>query len=329
MLTKARRGEAEWNRLAWPPVALLVLAIPVVFGDGFYLNVLNFVALYSMIALGLCLLVGYGGQLSISHSAFFAIGAYASAIFCLKLGWHPIPAMAAAQVVSGLISWGIGAAVLRLKGHYLAIATLSFTMIVGIAIKEMTWLTGGLQGLGSIPNLSFGKFAIDSDLRFYYVAWPVVMALLLFAINLVDSRLGRAFRAIKEGEDVARLFAVNAKAYKIKLFVLSSIYASIAGSLFAHFVTFISPAAASVVFAIDIILVLALGGFTMLWGAMVGAAALTFLNEYLASFADYKRVVYGLALVAIMMFFPNGLVVGARSVALRIAQLLRLRREAG
>lgn len=300
------------NKLAWIIVSAGVLLFPLVFGKGYYLSVMNFIALYSIVAIGLCLLTGYGGQLSISHSAFFAIGAYSSAIFSLRFGLHPIVAVLASQLVSGVAAWGIGAVVLRLKGHYLAIATLSFTMIIGVLIKEMAWLTGGLQGLSSIPPLSLGKFSFSTDWRFYFLVWPVTLLLLLFSLNLVDSRMGRIFRATKENEDIARLFGANVKNYKVKLFILSSIYASLAGSLYAHFVAFVSPVTASIMFAIDIIMILAFGGFTILWGAMLGAASLTFLNEYLTVFAEYKRVIYGGALILIMLFFPNGLLEGLK-----------------
>jgi branched-chain amino acid transport system permease protein len=300
------------NRVAWIIVSAGILILPVIVGKGYYLSVMNFIALYSMVALGLCLLTGYGGQLSISHSAFFAIGAYSSAIFSLRSGLHPVLAVLLSQIVSGLAAWGIGAVVLRLKGHYLAIATLSFTMIVGVLIKEMAWLTGGLQGLSSIPPFSAGGLLFNSDWRFYFLVWPVTLLLLLFSLNLVDSRMGRIFRATKENEDIARLFGADVKKYKVKLFVLSSIYASLAGSLYAHFVTFVSPVTASIMFAIDIIMILAFGGFTMLWGAMLGAASLTFLNEYLTVFAEYKRAIYGGALILIMLFFPNGILEGLK-----------------
>ncbi|MCP4622726.1 MAG: branched-chain amino acid ABC transporter permease [bacterium] len=289
--------------------------MPLLLGDGYYLNVMNFIALYSIVALGLCLLTGYAGQLSISHSAFFAIGAYASAVLCLRYNFHPLISIPSSQAFSALSAWGIGAVVLRLKGHYLAIATLSFTIIVGVVIIEMAWLTGGLQGLSTIPSISFGQFMVDSDWRFYFVVWPVTLLLLLFALNLVDSRIGRIFRATKESEDIARMFGADVKKYKVKVFVLSSVYASLAGSLYAHFVTFISPATGSIMFAIDIILILAFGGFTILWGAMLGAASLTFLNEYLTIFADYKRAIYGLSLIVIMLFFPNGLLQGLKDTA--------------
>lgn len=300
------------SRMAWAGVTLGVLVLPLVVGSGFYLNVLNFIALYSMVAIGLSLLVGYCGQLSISHSAFFAIGAYASAILSTRAGLPAAAAVIVSQCITPVLAWGIGVVVLRLGGHYLAIATLSFTIIVEILIKEMTPLTGGLQGLSSIPPITLGGVALDSDFRFHFLVWPVTMLLFLFALNLVDSRLGRALRAIREGEIVARLFGVDARRYKVKVFVLSSVFASIAGSLYAHFVTFVSPAVASLMFAIDIIMVLALGGFTLLWGALLGVAALTVLNEYLTPFADYKRAIYGLALIVIMLFFPNGLLPGLR-----------------
>jgi len=312
------------NIWAWWVVAAGVLLLPLLLGDGYYLNVMNFIALYSIVAMGLCLLTGYAGQLSISHSAFFAIGAYSSAIFCLRYNFHPLISVPLSQAISMLVAWGIGSVVLRLKGHYLAIATLSFTIIVGVLIIELAGLTGGLQGLSSIPSISFGNFLIDSDLRFYFVVWPVTLLLLLFALNLVDSRGGRIFIATKESEDITRLFGADVKKYKVKVFILSSVFASLAGSLYAHFVTFISPATGSIMFAIDIIMVLAFGGFTILWGAMIGAASLTFLNEYLTIFVDYKRAIYGLSLIVIMLFFPNGLLQGLKDTA---GLLLKLRRR--
>jgi branched-chain amino acid transport system permease protein len=281
---------------------------------------MNFIALYSMIALGLCLLVGYGGQLSISHAAFYAIGAYSSAIFCLRLGLHPLIAIVLSQCISALIAWGIGAVVLRLRGHYLAIATLSFGIIIEVLLREMEWLTGGLQGLSGIPVISIFGFNFDTDMRFYYLAWPVTLLLLLFALNLVNSRMGRVFRAIREGEGIAALFGVNVRKYKVKLFIVSSVYASLAGSLFAHYVTYISPAAGSLMFAIEIILIIAIGGYTTIWGAVIGVVAITFLNEYLALFAEYKQIIYGATLILIMIFFPNGLLGGLKDFMVRFIQ---------
>jgi branched-chain amino acid transport system permease protein len=313
----------SWDKIAWSATILGIVILPILLGDGFYLNLMNFIALYAMVALGLCLLVGYGGQLSISHAAFYAIGAYSSAILCLRLGLHPIIAIILSQCLSALIAWGIGAVVLRLRGHYLAIATLSFAMIVEVLLRELPWLTGALQGLSGIPVISVAGFAFDTDMRFYYFVWPVNMLLLLFALNLVNSRMGRVFRAIREDEGVAAIFGADVRRYKIKLFILSSVYASMAGSLFAHYVTYISPAAGSIMFAIEIILVIAIGGYTMIWGAILGVAAITYLNEYLAFFAEYKRTVYGIALIVIMIFFPHGLFEGLKTSTTSLLKAVR------
>ena len=300
----------DYSRLAWPVVTAGLLLLPLVFGRGFYLNILDFIGLYSMIAVGLCLLVGYGGQLSISHGAFFAIGAYGSAILSLRASLPPALAVPATQFLVAIVAWAIGAIVLRLRGHYLAIATLSFSIVVAVLIKELSWLTGGLQGLSGVPPIAAGGFVFDTDLRVYFLIWPIALLILLFALNLVDSPLGRVFRSIKEDEDAARVFGVSASAIKIRLFVLSSVAASLSGSLYAHWIGFVSPAAASILFAIDVILILALGGFTLLWGAMAGTAAITLLEEYLTTFAEYKRTIFGAALVALVMFFPRGLLPG-------------------
>ncbi len=306
------------NMAAWIAISAGLIILPFVLGDGYYLSVMNFIALYSIVAIGLCLLTGYGGQLSMAHAAFFGMGAYTSAILSTRFGLNPLISIPIAQVVAASAAWSIGSVVLRLKGHYLAIATLSFTIIVEILIIETAWLTGGLQGLSSIPYIFFGDFIIDTDWRFYFIIWPITMLLLLFSLNLVNSRMGRIFRATKENEDIVRLFGADVKKYKVKLFVLSSVFASLAGSFYAHFVSFVSPSAGSIMFAIDIIMVLAFGGFTILWGALLGATSLTFLNEYLTMFADYKRAIYGAALILIMLFFPSGLLEGLKDSISRL-----------
>lgn len=299
----------------WLALAALLLAAPLALGSGYLLNTLNFVAIYALPAIGLCLLVGYCGQLSISHAAFFALGAYASGILSKRYGVSPWLALLLAQLFAALVAAGIGWVVLRLRGHYLAIATLSFTIIVEVLIKELGALTGGLQGLSGIARLSFFGSPIATDLAFHFLLWPITLAALWFALNLAHSRLGRAYRAIKEGESAATLLGVDVNRHKIGIFVVSSVFASVGGSLYAHFVTFVSPAAGSVMFAIDIILVLAFGGFDRIWGAMLGVFALTYLNEYAVAFADYKRAAFGLALVIIMSFFPTGLLTGLGALA--------------
>lgn len=307
----------------WFAFALFMLTLPLLLGGGYYINTLNFVAIYALPALGLCLLVGYCGQLSISHSAFFAIGAYASASLSVRFGFSTWLALVLAQVFAAIVAVFIGWVVLRLRGHYLAVATLSFTIIIEVLIKELPSLTGGLQGLSGIPRLGIAGMPVASDLAFYWLVWPVTLVCLWFALNIARSRIGRVFRAIREGEAVTGLLGVDVRSYKIQAFVLSSLLASLGGSLYAHFVTFVSPAAGSVMFAIDIILVLAFGGFDRIWGAMLGVFALTYLNEYAVAFADYKRLVYGVTLVVIVSIFPAGLLPGLIGLSRLVLRKLR------
>jgi branched-chain amino acid transport system permease protein len=314
----------SWNTLRVGLVVIVMLALPLLFGRGYYLNTLNFVALLALPAIGLSLLSGLCGQLAISHGAFFAIGAYGSAILSLKLGLNPLLATALAQLLVIGVSAAIGAVVLRLRSHYLAIATLSFAIIVEALIKEWPQLTGGQQGMIGIPPYQLGGMRLDNDASVYFAYWPVTMLLLWFALNLAQSRVGRVLRAIREGEPVVDSLGISATQHKTLIYCVSSVFAGLGGSMYAHFVGFVTPANGSIMFAIDIIMVLALGGFDKLWGALVGIALITLLNEYALGFADYKRIILGVGLVSVMLVFPRGLLPGLFELGQR--QLQRMAR---
>lgn len=287
-----------------------MLLVPVLFGTGYYINMMIFIAILALPAMGLSLLSGLSGQLAISHGAFFAIGAYGSAILSTRVGMNPVLSTMLAQILVVAIAAGIGAVVLRLRSHYLAIATLSFAIIVELVIEEWRGLTGGMQGMLGIPPLGlFGREA-SSDVEFYYIYWPVTALMLWFALNLSTSRIGRVLRAIREGEPIVGSLGIHAAEYKTGIYVVSSVFAGIGGALYAHFVGFVTPATGSIMFAIEIIMVLALGGFDRLWGALVGVALITLLNEYALGFADYKKIILGVTLIAVMLVFPRGLLPG-------------------
>lgn len=304
-----------WNAARVAIAYVAVAAIPLFFGVGYHLNILNYIAVIALPALGLSLLAGLCGQLAISHGAFFAIGAYGSSILSVKAGWDPLAATLATQCLIVVVSAGIGWLVLRLRGHYLAIATLSFSIIVEVLIKEWPALTGGMQGMSGIPPYRIGPWRLDDDLKVFLVYWPVVFLVLWFALNIGDSRIGRILRAIREGEPVVDSVGLRSAYYKSLIFVLSSVLAGLGGSLYAHFLGFVTPATGSIMFAIDIIMILALGGFDRLWGALVGVVLITLLNEYALGFADYKRIVLGFGLVAVMLVFPRGLLPGLWDLA--------------
>ncbi len=306
-----------WNSGRVLVVALCMFALPSVFGHGYYLNTLNFVAVFALPAIGLSLLSGLCGQLAISHGAFFAIGAYGSAILTLRLGLNPLLASALTQAIVIVISAAIGSLVLRLRGHYLAIATLSFSIIVEVLIKESPRLTGGQQGMTAIPPYHLGALRLDSDVAVYFAYWSMTLLLLWFALNLAQSRIGRIMRAIREGEPVVDSLGISAAQNKTLIYIVSSVFAGLGGSMYAHFVAFVTPATGSIMFAIDIIMVLALGGFDRLWGALIGVALITLLNEYALGFADYKRIILGFSLVSVMLVFPRGLLPGLIELLLR------------
>ncbi len=302
------------NILSLLILAGVILALPLGLGNSYYLNVLVFVGIYSLITIGLSLLMGYTGQISLGHAAFFGLGAYTSGVLSTKFGVSPWLALLAAIFVTGGIAFLIGAPALKLKGHYLAMATLAFGYIVFIVFNQASSLTGGPSGFGQIPRFRLGNFLLRSDVHYYYLVWTLVIVVLLVSLNIIHSRVGRALRSIHEGELTANIMGVNTAKYKIQVFVLSAVYASLAGSLYAHFITFLNPTPFGFHFSIVLVAMVAVGGMASVWGAMIGAALLTILPEYLRAFHDYDILIYGSILLVIMMFLPQGLFAGILSL---------------
>jgi len=302
------------NILSLLILAGVILALPLGLGNSYYLNVLVFVGIYSLITIGLSLLMGYTGQISLGHAAFFGLGAYTSGVLSTKFGVSPWLALLAAIFVTGGIAFLIAAPALKLKGHYLAMATLAFGYIVFIVFNQASSLTGGPSGFGQIPRFRLGNFLLRSDVHYYYLVWTLVIVVLLVSLNIIHSRVGRALRSIHEGELTANIMGVNTAKYKIQVFVLSAVYASLAGSLYAHFITFLNPTPFGFHFSIVLVAMVAVGGMASVWGAMIGAALLTILPEYLRAFHDYDILIYGSILLLIMMFLPKGLFAGILSL---------------
>ncbi len=302
------------NILSLLILAGVILALPLGLGNSYYLNVLVFVGIYSLITIGLSLLMGYTGQISLGHAAFFGLGAYTSGVLSTKFGVSPWLALLAGIFVTGGIAFLIAAPALKLKGHYLAMATLAFGYIVFIVFNQASSLTGGPSGFGQIPRFRLGNFLLRSDVHYYYLVWTLVIVVLLVSLNIIHSRVGRALRSIHEGELIANIMGVNTAKYKIQIFVLSAVYASLAGSLYAHFITFLNPTPFGFHFSIVLVAMVAVGGMASVWGAMIGAALLTILPEYLRAFQDYDILIYGSILLLIMMFLPQGLFAGILSL---------------
>ncbi|UCG13526.1 MAG: branched-chain amino acid ABC transporter permease [Deltaproteobacteria bacterium] len=276
---------------------------------GHYLDVMIFVGIYALIAMGLSLLMGYAGQISLGHAAFFGLGAYTSGILCVQLSLSPWLAMGAGAALTALIAYVVGVPSLKLKGHYLAMATLGFGVIVHIFLNEEVALTGGPSGFSDIPGLKLWGFSLDDELRYYILVWCFVLLALIFSLNVIHSRIGRALRSLHDSEVAADAMGVETSKFKITIFVLSAIYASIAGSLYTHYVGFLSPSSFDLFLSIKLVMMVVVGGMHTIWGALVGTWLLTFLgNEWLHVFHDFDILVYGGILLGIVMFLPGGLV---------------------
>lgn len=318
------------NTLAVLVFALTIALLPRAFGEIYYLSILVFVGIYCLITLGLSLLMGYAGQISLGHAAFYGIGAYTSGLLTTRLQWNPWLAMAAAIALSGVLAWLIGRRTLRLTGHYLAMGTLALGMIVYVVFEAWIGLTGGPSGFGSIPRLRIGALAIKTELQFYYLVWGCVLAALVLCLHVVHSRVGRALRAIHGSETAAQAMGIDTAQYKVQVFVLSACLAALAGSLYAHYVTFISPTTFDFKFSVTLLTMVAVGGMSNLWGAMAGTALLAALPEYLKSFDQYYLLIYGGILIVIMLFMPQGLIVGLGRILERaMARLVDRGKSAG
>ncbi|MBI2155933.1 MAG: branched-chain amino acid ABC transporter permease [Candidatus Rokubacteria bacterium] len=284
-------------------IALLPLAVP----SRYYLNVMIFAGIHVLLTVGLNLVMGYAGQVSLGHAGFYGLGAYASGVLTVKYGVNPWVAMAAALGLSLLVGLAIGIPSLHLQGYYLGMATLGFGIILHILFVELLPFTGGPSGLVGIPEISLLGVKLNTDTRYYYLVWVVVGAVLLFAFHLVDSRVGRALRAIQGDETAAALMGINTWLAKVRIFVTAAAFASVAGSLYAHYVTFLSPDSFGFGFSIDLIVMVIVGGTRSIWGSVLGAVLLTILPEYLRGLKDYDILVYGAVVILVVMFVPSGI----------------------
>jgi len=275
--------------------------------NPYYINVMVFVGINTIIVVGLNLLMGYAGQISLGHAAFYGIGAYCSGLLTAKYGCSPWLALPAAVALTASVAYLIGLPTLRLKGHYLAMATLGFGMVVYIVLRQLSWLTGDSSGLLGIPGISIGRFKLDTDLKYYFLVWTMAVGVLMLSRNIVNSRIGRALRAVEGSETAARTLGVDTARYKLQVFALSAAYAGLAGFLYAHFMGFIGPPTFGFKFSIELVTMVVVGGMASIWGSVLGAAFLTILPECLRVAADYDIVIYGLLLMVVMIFMPKGL----------------------
>lgn len=287
-----------------------LLLLPFGLTNDYYLNVCIIACLNALIVVGLNLLIGFAGQVSLGHAAFFGLAAYTSAIVTTTLHWPVFLGLPAALVIVFLAALAIGIPALKLQGHYLAMATLGFGIIVHIILNETTGLTHGPSGFVGIPPLSAFGYIITSDRTYYYLVAIVLSLAVFFAQNLVHSRFGRALLAIHVSEKAAQMAGINIARFKLMIFIFSALLAGVAGFLYAHHLKFVAPSSFGFNHSVLFIAMVVLGGMTHIFGAILGAFFLSLLPEFLRSFEQTEYLVYGTLLIFCMMYLPDGLAGG-------------------
>ena len=290
----------------WLVIALL-LVLPFVLPNSFYLDLAVRMAINAVIVLGLNLLIGFAGQISLGHAGFLGIGAYASAVLPTHFGWHPLLAMGAGAVATGLLAALVARPIFKLKGHYLAMATLGLGIIINIALRNEAQWTGGPDGM-PVPAMGLFGFELSNDKQWYWVVAGVLAVSVWASLNLIDSPFGRALRALHGSEVASQVVGVDVVRYKVAIFVLSAVFASLMGSITAHYVGFVSPNFADFFHSIELVTMVVIGGMASVYGSLVGAVLLTALPQALASFEGWETVAFGGILMLCMIFLPKGLV---------------------
>ena len=294
-------------------LGLAVLAYPWLAPSDYLLRVGNVVLVYAVLALGLNFTVGWTGQVSLGHAGFWGIGAYTTAILTAKLAaWSPWGAMALGATLAGLTGVLLGLPTLRLKGHYLALATIGFGEVVQLVFNNWRPVTGGADGVSGIPVLAIGPFAFDTERRMFYLLLVAVALLTVGAARIRDSGFGRAFMAVRDNELAADVAGVPTTSVKTLAFALGAAYAGLAGALYAHLLRYVSPDVFGFEQSLLILSMLVIGGLGSLAGALVGALVGVALPELLRIFGVYYMAVYALLVILVIVFMPTGLVGVAR-----------------
>ncbi len=285
----------------------IFLAMGFFIKNPFVLNMISISALTAIVIVGLNLLLGYAGQVSLGHAGFVAMGAYISSVLVINMNLNPWFAIFVAALITTAFAVVIGFPTLKLKGHYLAMATLAIGQIIYMLANNLVSITGGHQGLTGIPMLSVGGFVFDTEKKFYFFSWIVVLIFVWLSFRIIGSHYGRALKAIHEKEAAALSFGVNVHLYKVFIFGLSAFYAAIAGALYAFYIGFISPSSFSLLKSIDYIVMVFVGGIDSIFGSILAAVILGSLPNILTFLQDYWPIVNGGLLVGATMFMPKGL----------------------
>ncbi len=286
-------------------LGLLLIAFPFVLPGSFFIDIGVRICLSSVMVIGLNLLMGYTGQISIGHAGFFGIGAYASGILSATYGWPPAVALIFGVCLASLIAFITAKPILKLQGHYLAMATLGLGIIISMVFTNEIAFTGGPDGM-QVPPFSLWGFELRTEYNWYATSASLLVLVTWLSINLIDSPAGRALKAIHGSTTAANVAGIDSTSYKVKIFVLSAALASVSGSLMAHYVGLITPAYAGIFHSIELVTMVVVGGMASIFGSILGVAIILVLPQALSATEGWEIVIFGTILIVIMIFFPSG-----------------------
>lgn len=285
----------------------VLLVLPWVVPNSYYMDLAIRIGINAIIVIGLNLLIGFAGQISLGHAGFLGIGAYASAVLPTHFAWHPLLAMAAGAAATAVIAAVVARPIFKLKGNYLAMATLGLGIIINIVLRNEAQWTGGPDGM-PVPAMALFGFELSTDRHWYWVVAAMLTFSVWASLNMIDSPFGRALRALHGSEVAAQVVGVNIVRYKVTIFVMSAVFASIMGSVTAHYMAFVTPNFADFFHSVELVTMVVVGGMASVFGSIIGAVLLTALPQALATFEGWETVVFGAVLMLCMIFLPKGLV---------------------
>jgi branched-chain amino acid transport system permease protein len=298
----------SWRIMGFFVCLLALLLLPFLGVTEYYLRLIDVAGIYVVLALGLNIIVGLAGQMSFAHAGFFAIGSYSAALLAVKWGAPFWVGFIGAGIVAAVFAVVVGLPTLKLETKYLSMATIGFSEIVRLVLLNTPSISYGADGIRNIPYPQLGSFVFNTDTRLYFFIMFFAIAAIVATGRLKDSRIGRAFEAIKENTLGAELMGVKTTYNKVLAFTLSAIFTALGGALYAHLMAYISPDAYGFGESAKVLCMVFLGGVGTVAGPVLGAFILTFLPEVLRGLQQYYMVIYAIGVIIILIFAPSGLV---------------------
>jgi branched-chain amino acid transport system permease protein len=310
-----RKGVQPFSWKAMIAFTIVIVVLPFILSTSFYITKATFAGIYTIIAVGLGLLMGFAGQISLGQAAFYGVGAYSTAVLSTTYGLNPWLTLVISMAAPALIAYLLGHTMARLHGYYLAMATLAFGIVIHVLLVEWKTVTKGASGFYGIPKIELFGFTFKQGLSYYYLVWAFALIVILISLNIIHSRIGRALRSIHDSEVASSAMGVDTGKYKMQVFILSSMFAGLAGWLFAHMSYSISPGSFGLNGSILFLTMVVLGGATSVWGAVFGALLISVISIIVHTLgshvafitSDFERVLYGLIMMLVVIFLPQGL----------------------